>query len=125
MERCVRAHNFEIKMIRFYVRIKTYFSTFSLKPRREFKTISDKADYDWRVILVIFILLSVSAVSVGTFLFIKVSKGEIFAVIGKREDAKSVINERGLKNVIDFFESRRTHVEELKKQPRITEDPSL
>lgn len=112
-------------MIRFYARIKTYFSTLSLKPRREFKTISDKADYDWRVILVIFILLSVLAVSVGTFLFIKVSKGEIFTVIGRREDAKSVINERGLKNVIDFFESRKKHVEELKTKPRTTEDPSL
>lgn len=112
-------------MIRLYARIKTYFSTLSLKPRREFKTISDKADHDWHIILVICILLSVAAISLGLFLFIKVSKGEIFAVIEKKEDAKSVINEKGLKNMIDFFESRRKHVEELKAEPKTAEDPSL
>jgi len=112
-------------MIKAYSRIKKYFSSFSFKPRREFKTISDKAHHDWHIILITFIFFFLCAVSFGLYVFVKASKGEIFTVEGKKEDAKNVISEKNLTAVIEFFESRRKQVTQLRAAPQTAQDPSI
>lgn len=93
--------------------------------RREFRTIGEKANYDWRFILVGFLILALGAVSMSFYLFIKVSKGEIFTVAPENVNSKTEVNAEGLGLVNSHFAEKRLRLEAIRANPPKKTDPSL
>ncbi len=111
----------------FIENIKKYISSISLKPKKssEYKTISDKANHDWRLMLLLFIFFVIGVVFLDAFIFVKASKGEIFLAVEKSEEARAPLSEKRLGDAVEQFESRRKNLEGLKLNPPTTTDPSL
>jgi hypothetical protein len=104
---------------------KNIFSRFSFHKRGQYKTISEKSNHDWKIIIVSFIILAIIILAGSLYMFIGVSRGDIFLVEQKTEGVVQTINKDELANTVKFFESRKAHFEELKANRPTVGDPSL
>jgi hypothetical protein len=105
--------------------LKNIFSKFTFHKKTEYKTISEKSNHDWKMILLGFIFLAIIMLSGSLYMFIGVSKGDIFLVEQKPENTVLSINKSDLASTIKFFETRKAHLEALKATRPTVGDPSL
>jgi len=108
-----------------FVTFKKIAKKFSFKKRSEFRAIGEKADHDWRYILLTFFFLTIASLGAGFYIFVKISNGEIFTIADTGGTVQQTINQKELDNAITFFEERRKHFLELQNNPLLLDDPSL
>lgn len=118
----------------FFVKTKIEMKSFDIKKitahltlpkRREYRSVSAKAHHDWKMMLVSFFFLWVIIFSLSLFLFFQIEGGKIFQTSVPVVEAKPVINKKILDDVVNSYEARRIHSEELKTQKTNIQDPSL
>ena len=95
------------------------------RTHREFRTIGEKANNDWRSILLGFVILALGAVAMSFYVFIKVSKGEIFTVASETNSVKTDVDEEALESVMTHFQERKIYLDTLRANPPKRIDPSL
>ena len=91
----------------------------------EFRTISEKANYDWKFILVGFMVLAIGAVVISFYVFIKVSKGEIFTVAPESNNTRTDVDTDGLERIQNHFQERKIYLDTIRTNPPKRADPSL
>jgi len=105
--------------------LKGILKKISFKKRGEFRAIGEKADHDWRYILIIFFCITFGAIGAGLYVFILISKGEIFTVEAPVMTDQKTINQKELDSTIRFFDERSKRFTELQNNPPTVGDPSL
>ncbi len=104
---------------------KKIFLKIKAPKRKEFRTISSKAHHDWKFILISFFILSTLVVSLNTYIFFEISKGEIFVKEIESGLGSEVISEKNLENAVRFFEERQIRFDRLQIEKPVIPDPSL
>lgn len=104
---------------------KKIFKKISFKKRGEFRTIGEKADHDWKYILLGFFFLTAVSFGVGLYVFVKINKGEIFTINETSENSQKTINQKELNEASTFFKDRQNHFFEIQSNPAVVQDPSL
>lgn len=101
--------------------------TASLKflKRGEYKSISAKAEHDWKIMLVSFFVLWIIIISLSMFLFFQIEGGQIFKTDVPQVENKPAINKVVLEDVVNSFEAKKVRGEGLKNQKLNIPDPSL
>jgi membrane associated rhomboid family serine protease len=103
---------------------KNFFSKMKPTRRREFRSISEKAHFDWRLILICFFVATVLSVAGSVYIFIQVSRGEIFEVVPSDINSKVTIDIELLKSEVETFDGRKSFIENLSNMD-IPLDPSI
>jgi len=107
------------------INIKKILSKIRIPKRKEFRTISAKSHHDWKMILILFFVLSLLFVVGNTYFFFKINKGEIFINPTEEAGEEGVISEKKLEGAVDFFEDRQIRLERLQSEIPTIIDPSL
>ncbi len=103
--------------------IKKIAGKFSFRKRSEFNTIGEKANHDWKYMLIVFTCLTIISISGSLYIFVKINKGEIFLVEKKAESKEVSIDDKRLKTVTEMFEIRNMEFQKL--VPGALKDPSI
>ena len=80
---------------------------------------------DWKIILLVFILLNAAIVIFSTYLFLQINKGEIFLVEPTQSSIIDTVDRDLLSETIFLFEEKSRQFEKLKKNKPTLVDPSL
>jgi hypothetical protein len=98
-----------------------------LKPsnRAEFRTISEKASHDWKVMVLVFALLSLITIGGGLYMFVQIAKGKLFQGNNVQVAEIKKINQKDLDRVIEFFDTKKQVFDGLSDRVGVVEDPSL
>jgi hypothetical protein len=100
-------------------------ASLKLPKRGEYKSISAKAQHDWKIMLVSFFVLWIIIISLSMFLFFQIEGGKIFQTNAQQVENKPVINKAVLEDVVNSFEAKKARGEGLKTQKLNIPDPSL
>jgi hypothetical protein len=98
---------------------------FSNLRSKEFKTISEKAYFDWKMTIILFTLLAVFFIGINVFIFVKVSKGEIFNVAPASSSQINSVDIQNLNAAIEAINSKKEHFELNESKLKSVPDPSL
>ena len=98
-----------------------------LRPQNggEFRTISEKASHDWKVMVLVFALLSLIAIGGGLYMFVLIAKGELFQDVGTKASEIKMINQKDLDKVIKFFDTKKQVFDGVAGSASEVGDPSL
>jgi type II secretory pathway component PulC len=83
------------------------------------------ASTDWHMLLIIFIIVTIVAVSFSVYLFMQINKGEIFVVKQDESVLSDSIDRTLLKETLSLYEEKSRNFEELKINRPSVVDPSL
>mgnify|MGYP001566676127 CR=1 FL=1 len=98
---------------------------FFRRKRESFEPKEINFQRDWRVVVAIFILLSIVAVSFGVYAYREINQGDFFNNPNKEEIIIESIDRSELAKAIEFYDSKKRIFQEVKsKKPEIV-DPSL
>lgn len=98
-----------------------------LKPtrRREFKTISAKAHFDWRIMVITFFFFWLAIILGSIYMFVKTDNGDIFQVSKEENTGQPVISQKLIEETVQFFEEKKAELERTKNEGSKIVDPSL
>lgn len=106
--------NFKKNYRNFFRRKKWQSGLKEINPRR-----------DWNIILLFFVLTLIILIVFGSYLYRKISKGNLFVVPERNEPIAETIDRSELKKIFDYYETKSRLFEENKiKKPEVI-DPSL
>lgn len=107
--------------------IKKILSRIRFPRLADYRTISDKAHHDWKIIIVLFIIFSLATIA-GNFLFFQqVDRGALFIQPSGEVPAANadVVSKKNLEDTVQFFRERQARLEDLKTIKPSVPDPSL
>lgn len=104
--------------------IKKIFSRITNIKRLEFKSVSSKARFDWKVMIIIFFFIWIGVIVYSTTIFFDIDKGTFFTSEVVQNQQTSIINKKTLDTVITMFEEKSKKLEELKTNTVSIPDPS-
>jgi hypothetical protein len=81
--------------------------------------------FDWKILLTLFLLVMVVAVSFSVYVFLGVRAGDIFSNTSKTPAHNDTISRGTLDNVIKNFDTRAENLKNLQSQRPVFVDPSL
>lgn len=97
----------------------------SFKRRPQYRTIGEKANHDWKYMVFSFVFFACIIIASGLYMFVKVSKGELFSIETQSKDTLQTIQTKDLDMVIKFFDEKNTRLEKAKNKDIAVPDPSL
>ena len=97
----------------------------SFRRHVQYRTIGEKASHDWKYMVFAFIFLACVFIGGGLYMFVKVSKGEIFRVETPSQNSGQTIQKKNLDEVIKFFDDKSVRLEKAKAKNITIPDPSL
>jgi hypothetical protein len=106
------------------IRIKEIFSKLKRGPT-EYRTVSSKAHHDWKFMIIFFFLAWILIMAGSMYIFIEISRGEIFTVSALSNDKKNTLDKKVLESTVDYYESKKVKLNELKTVRSTTPDPSI
>ena len=80
---------------------------------------------DWKLILLIFVVLNGGIIFFSVYLFLQINKGEIFLVESESSATVSAIDQQLLNETLLFFSEKAGRYEDIKDQKPNLPDPSL
>ncbi|MDD5068099.1 MAG: hypothetical protein PHS53_01880 [Candidatus Pacebacteria bacterium] len=80
---------------------------------------------DWEILLGGFLFLLIAGAIASGFLFLNISRGEIFQIQKSSQDDTSIIDSELLKKTIDFYENKALNLKEITTHSKVIGDPSL
>jgi uncharacterized membrane protein YraQ (UPF0718 family) len=95
-----------------------------IKFRHDFRTISDKAHFDWKIMVFGFILAIFAIVLVGFILFVQVSSIETRIAPNVGGDKDILLDETKLQNALDKYRQKKMPAEGQVEYVEVS-DPSL
>jgi hypothetical protein len=93
--------------------------------KREFKNLSSRAAYDWKIMLAVFLILVIFLIVFHSTLFFRIDEGEAFSSSQKQEKKKPLISISALEETVRHFEERSADLELLRSGGRRSTDPSF
>jgi hypothetical protein len=107
--------------------IKKILSRIRIPRLADYRTISDKAHHDWKIIIVLFMLFSLGAIAGNYIFFEQVDNGALFVETAAGESAESidVVSKKNLEDTVQFFKEKQARLEDLKTMKPSVADPSL
>ncbi len=81
-------------------------------------------DHDWRVLLIAFSLLLVSALVIHSYIFYRISHADLFQNSSTDSGAVSGIDKKKLQSALDYFATKAQKEEIIIAHPPAIEDPS-
>ena len=106
--------------------LHTFFARLHLKSHGRFLGFGTSPAADWKIIFFSTAFLAVLIIISSVFLFIKIDKGEIFAVEKSVGKTKKVLNTVILRDTISYYQAKTLEFERIKKTKVSPDaDPSL
>jgi len=104
--------------------IKKLFTKLSTFKKLEFRSVSAKAHFDWKVMIILFFFVWIGIILYSTKVFFDVDKGTFFTTEKVEVQTTSIINKKTLDTVVKVFEEKNKKMEELKISSPSVADPS-
>ena len=82
-------------------------------------------NFDWEILLSIFLIIVVSIAAYNTYVFLGVRAGDIFQVDKQPVTTPTLIDQITLKTVIDNFDARAKNYKDLETKHPVLVDPSM
>ena len=79
---------------------------------------------DWRVIVLVFVVVFICSLAFHGYLFIKVNNDSLFVVTVKKDEPVA-FDKENFERVLSIFDQQDTMFEKLKSEPLTATDPSL
>ena len=79
--------------------------------------------FDWRIALIVFLILNLISATVHFLFYRQVGSGEIFLVEKREPITRRPLNRFLLEETVALFEGSHVHFEELKQNPLSVQDP--
>jgi len=104
--------------------IKKLFSKLPTFKKLEFRSVSAKAHFDWKVMIILFFFIWIGIIVYSTKIFFDVDKGAFFTTETSEIQTTPIINKKTLEAVVSIFEEKNKKIEELKVSSPSVPDPS-
>ena len=83
------------------------------------------AERDWKMILIVFIIVNVISATLNFYVFWGIKEGTIFSISDNTTTAFVTINRKGLDEIVSYFESRQRNFDDLRKNRIPMSDPAI
>lgn len=80
---------------------------------------------DWKIILILTMILAVLVIVLSAFMFIKINRGEIFVVKRSIEQEEKVLDTSLLRETVLYYQNKALEFEKIKNSVTPATDPSL
>lgn len=80
---------------------------------------------DWKIIFISAVLLIILAIASSVFIFVKIDKGEVFALDKSLERKGETLNISLLRETVSYYQNKASEFEKIKNTKVSAVDPSL
>lgn len=80
---------------------------------------------DWKIIIVSIVVLVILVIILSVFIFIKIDKGEIFAIEQPIEQGEKALDANLLRETVTYYQNKKLEFESIRDLTASSSDPSL
>ena len=103
----------------------------SQKPKKPKRSVlhatetGERAAHDWRLMLLVFVLILLVVVSVDGYLLSRINRGDFFETVSITETNVEARNRKSLIDAANFFQARKERYQNFLSSPTVEIDPSI
>lgn len=106
-------------------KLKTFFEKFDWKTDIRLPALGTSPEADWKIIFASTVVLSILAITLSVFIFVKVDKGEVFVVKEPTGQMEKTLNISRLKETVSHYRNKALEFGKIKSKKTSATDPSI